>query len=341
MIMAETEEQAVPFEKGDINLKETDYTGAAKIALVIFVGGLLALPIVVGSSYLSFVAISIMIFAIMATGYNVMLGWSRLLVFCPSALAIIGGVTSALLMKIFGVPFLLAMLIGGILAGVVGAGIAYSAIIIKSVFEIVIATLAFEQLVFYLFTNWDRVGSTGIQDIPKPSLGPVVFTSLTEQYVLLLVLLTLSVFLIAMFDQSLTGILTIATSEDEDLLQSIGYSPGKYKLISIMLGAFLLGIGGSLYAHTNGLITPSQFTLQQSVLLVVIVALGGLRTVRGPVVGAVIMVGLPEVIRSFGLGEIRAYLIGLTLIGVILLMPKGILGTFYERSENRGTDEIE
>lgn len=332
--MGETEQQTAEFQKEDVDLRRIDYAGAAKTAVVVMAVGLAALPLVAGSSYLSYVALSIMIFGIMATGYNVMLGWSRLLVFCPAALAIIGGVSSVLLMKTVGFPFLLAMLLGGVLAGITGAGIAYSAIIIKSPFEIVIATLAFEQVVFYLMVNWGRIGSNGIRDIPDPSVG-VALSSQIEQYLLLLAVLSLVIFVVATFDRSLTGILTIATSEDEDLVQSIGYSPSRYKLVSIVLGAFLLGIGGSLYAHVNGLITPNQFTIERSVLLVVIVVVGGLRTVRGPIVGAVLMVGLPEVIRSIGLDRIRAYLIGLTLIGIVLFLPKGVLGSFYEWYENR------
>lgn len=332
--MGETEQRTAEFHEEDVDLREVNYVGAAKTAVVVTVVGLAALPLVMGSSYLSFVALSIMIFGIMATGYNVMLGWSRLLVFCPAALAIIGGVTSVLLMKVVGVPFLVALLAGGTVAGLTGVGIAYSAIIIKSPFEIVIATLAFEQLVFYLLVNWDRVGSNGIRNIPDPSIGMALTTQI-EQYLLLLGVLTVAIFLVATFDRSLTGILTIATSEDEDLVQSIGYSPSRYKLVSIVLGAFLLGIGGSMYAHINGLITPGQFTIDRSVLLVVIVVVGGLRSVRGPIVGAIIMIGLPEVIRSFGLGRIRPFLVGLTLIGIVLFLPKGVLGTFYEWYENR------
>lgn len=326
-------------EEVDVDLRDVAWGGPLRAAGTVLVAGLLVAPLVMTSNYVGYVALLVPIFAVMAAGYNLMLGWPNLLVFCPAALAIIGGVTSSLLAIEFGLPFLATLLVGGLVAAVIGTAVAASVIVIGSAFEIVIATLAFEQIVFYVLTNWERIGPTGIGGMPEPSLGPLVFTTQLEQYGFLLAVLVLVTFVVAAFDRSLFGTLSIATSENEDLLRSMGYNPSRYKLVSVVLGAFVLGIGGALYAHVNGLITPGSFTLDQTVFLLVIAVVGGLRTVHGPIVGAVLMVGLPEVVRSMGLGDFRPYIIGMTLIIVILFLPGGIVGSIadrFDRFDNGG-----
>ncbi|MFC5973548.1 branched-chain amino acid ABC transporter permease [Halomarina salina] len=323
-------------EQIDGDLERIEWQSVARSVGITLVLGLLAIPLVSASSYVGYTALLVLVFAVMASGYNLMLGWPNLLVFCPAALAVIGGVTSALLVNVFGVPYLLAMLAGGVVAAVVGSLVALSAIAIGSSFEIIIATLAFEEIVYYLFTNWGAVGPTGISGIPAPAIGPVTFETQVAQYLFLLAVLTVAVAVVATFDRSLVGTLAVATSENEDLLRSIGYNPTRYKFVSVVVGALLLGVGGSLYAHVNGLITPGGFTLDQTVFLLVIAVVGGLRTVHGPIIGAIILVGLPEVVRTFGLSDMKPYIVGGMLIVVVLFLPRGVLGGLYDRLGNGG-----
>ncbi|MCD2203384.1 branched-chain amino acid ABC transporter permease [Halobacterium sp. KA-6] len=334
--MSNPESTATPEDELDVDLRNLKWTEPIRTAVFVLFAGLIAVPLVISSSYVGYVSLLVLMFGIMASGYNIMLGWPNLLVFCPAALAVIGGVVSSLLAIQMGLPFVVTLLIGGVTAAIVGSAVAMSAIIIGSTFEIVIATLAFEQIVYYVFTNWGEVGPTGISGMPSPSLGPLVFTSQIEQYVFLLAVLVLVIFIVTAFDRSLFGTLAIATGEDEELLRSIGYNPSRYKLISVVLGSFVLGIGGALYAHVNGLITPGAFTLDQTVLLLVIAVLGGLRTIYGPIVGAILMIGLPEIIRSMGFGDYRPYVIGVTLILVILFLPSGIVGGFNDYFDGFG-----
>ncbi|MFC6766497.1 branched-chain amino acid ABC transporter permease [Natrinema soli] len=329
--MSNPEATAIPEDEVATDVRSVAWADVIRPAVIVLVAGLLAIPLVVSSSYIGYVALLILLFSVMASGYNMMLGWPNLLVFCPAALAITGGVTSALLTMQHELPFIATLLIAGAVAAVVGTAVAASVIVIGSAFEIVIATLAFEQIVYYAFTNWERVGPTGVIGIPQPSIGPLTFASQVEQYVFLLAVLVLVVFLVAAFDRSLFGTLAIATSENEELLRSIGYNPSKYKLVSVVLGAFILGVGGALYAHVNALITPGSFVLDQTVFLLVIAVVGGLRTVYGPIVGAVLMVGLPEAVRSAGLGDFRPYFVGATLILVILFLPRGLVGGVSDR----------
>lgn len=323
-----TAEGAAAVESLDIDLHGVEWLSVLLKGVAILVPGLLFLPL--ATSRLGFIVLPILYFSVMAVGYNVMVGWPNLLVFCPAALAIIGGVSSALLAQT-GVPFVVAFLLGGVVAGLVGALIALFAVIIRTPFDFVIATLAFEQLVFYGLVVWDRVGPAGLRGIPNPGLLGMELTSQLEMYLFLLGVLVVSVMVVASFDNSLLGTLSIATSENEDLLTSIGYQPSKYKFVSIVLGAFLLGIGGALYAHTTNLVVPNSFTLTQTVFLLTIIVVGGLRTIYGPVVGAIVMVGIPEFSRLFGISGFQQYLIGAALIGIILFAPSGLVGTLQDR----------
>lgn len=329
--MSSPEATATPEDEVNVDMRSIVWSDVIRPPVLVLLAGLAAIPLVISSNYVGYVALLILMFGVMAAGYNLMLGWPNLLVFCPAALAITGGVTSSLLTTEMGLPFAVTLLVAGLTAAVVGTAVAASVIVIGSAFEIVIATLAFEQIVYYAFTNWERVGPTGISGIPQPSIGSLTFATQLEQYMFLLAILVLVVFLVAAFDRSLFGTLAIATSENEELLRSIGYNPSRYKLVSVVLGAFILGIGGALYAHINALITPGSFTLDQTVFLLVIAVVGGLRTVYGPIIGAVLMVGLPEVVRSVGLGDFRPYIVGTTLILVILFLPRGLVGGIYDR----------
>lgn len=302
-------------------------------ALVVGVG-LLAAPLVVQSAYFGITALLILVFAIMAVGYNVILGWPNMLVFAPSAFAIIGGVTSALLAIQLDVPFVIALLAGGVVASATGVLVALGAVAVGSAFEVVITTLAFEYIVFYLLTNWEMVGPEGISRIPDPSLGSIVFADPIGQYLLLLAVLAVGVLLVTVFDRSLVGTLTIATGENEELLRSIGYNPSRYKIIAIALGAFLLGVGGVLYAYTNSLITPGSFQIHQTIFLMTIVVVGGMRRILGPVVGAIILVSIPELTRLFGIGQARPYIVGSVLVLIVMFFPGGILGTL--RNDQNG-----
>lgn len=125
-------------------------------AIVVAVG-LLAAPLVLQSTYFGLTALLVLMFAVMAVGYNVILGWPSMLVFAPSAFAIIGGVTSALLVMQLGVPFVVALVLGGAVASITGVVVALGAVAVGSAFEVVITTLAFEHIVYYLLTNWKVV----------------------------------------------------------------------------------------------------------------------------------------------------------------------------------------
>jgi branched-chain amino acid transport system permease protein len=323
-------EDAAAVDGFDIDLAGVDWPTVVRKALYVLVPGLLFIPF--ATSNIGFIARPILIFAIIAMGYNIMVGWPDLLVFCPAAIAIVGGVSSGLIAQA-GVPFVVAFLPGGVAGALVGVVVALIAIIIRTSFDFVIATLALEQLIFTALVIWAAVGPAGLRlgDIETPSIAGMALTGQVETYLFLLAVLVLSVVVVAAFDNSLLGTLSVATGENEDLLTSIGYQPSKYKFVSLVLGAFLLGIGGASYIHVNNLMVPNSWVLPQTVVLLTIIVVGGLRTIHGPIIGALVMVGIPEFSRLLGISGFQQYLIGGALIAIVLFAPAGIIGTYQNR----------
>lgn len=323
-------EDAAVIDGLEVDLAGVDWPTVVRQALYVLVPGLLLIPF--ASSRFGFIARPILIFAIIALGYNVMVGWPDLLVFCPAAIAIIGGISSGLIAQA-GVPFVVAFLLGGVAGALVGVVVALIAIIIRTSFDFVIATLALEQLVFTGLVIFAAVGPAGLRlgGVETPAIAGMALTGQVETYLFLLAVLVLGVVVVAAFDNSLLGTLSVATGENEDLLTSIGYQPSKYKFVSLVLGAFLLGIGGASYIHVNDLMVPNSWVLPQTVFLLTIIVVGGLRTVHGPIIGALVMVGIPEFSRLFGISGIQQYLIGTALIVIVLFAPRGILGTYQNR----------
>lgn len=310
--------------------QSVNWYAAVKSTLPVLVGGLLFAPLVLLSDYIGSFTLIILVFAVMISGFDLMFGWSDLYVFCPAAFVLIGGVTSALLVGTFGLPFLVAFFAAGVISAITGLLIAIAVVTIGADFDIVIATLAFGEVLILLLNNWKPVGPTGIFSISQPALGSVELSSQIAQYSFLLAVVMVTIFTVNAFTRSRLGTLVVAMAENEDLFQSIGYNPAKYKFITILLGTFLLGIGGSLYAHVNGIITPRDFGVHQTLFFVLILLIGGMRSTYGPLIGAVVMVSLPEVARLFGIGNLRPYLVGGFLIVVVLLMPRGIVGKFSQ-----------
>lgn len=293
--------------------------------------GLAFAPVVVLSDYLGSIILIVFVYGITISGFDLMFGWANLYVFCPAAFALIGGVTSALLVDTLGLPFLVGFLAAGVTSALAGLLIAGGVVVIGTDFDIVIATLAFGELLVLLLANWEPVGPTGIFSISRPAIGPFELTSQLAQYGFLLVVFVLTIFAVNVFARSRFGTLIVAMGENEDLFRSIGYNPARYKVITILFGTILLGIGGGLFAHVNGIITPGRFDVHQTLFFTVILLVGGLRSVYGPFVGALVIASLPEVVRLFGMGNIRPYVVGGFLVVVVLVMPTGIVGRLGDK----------
>jgi len=241
-----------------------------------------------------------------------------------AAFASIGGYTAGILTMKLGVPFLLSVVAGSVLAGLVGLLIGLPVLRLKGVF-LAIATLSFGEVVRIVVLNLDITGGAqGLVGIPNRTKTWGIY-------------LTLAVagYCIARLRHSRLGWCFASIREDETAAKAMGIDTTYYKNVSFILGAILAGLAGALYAHLNYIITPREFGFSVAVDLLIFNIVGGTRVWYGPILGAVLLTALPEILRGTGItaGPIRMAVNGVILLLVILFLPNGLV-SILRRSED-------
>jgi branched-chain amino acid transport system permease protein len=243
-----------------------------------------------------------------------------------AAFAGIGGYTAGILTMKLGVPYLLSLAAGSVLAGLVGLVIGLPVLRLRGVF-LAIATLAFGEVVRIAVLNIDITGGAeGLVGIPNITTTWGIYLSLG-----------LAGFAIARLRRSRIGWCFESIREDETAAAAMGINTTYYKTLSFVLGAILAGFAGGLYAHLTYIITPGEFGFSVAVNLLIYNIVGGIRVWYGPVLGAVLLTSLPEILRGIGVtaGPIRMAVNGLILLLVILFLPNGLVSIFDRRGRRK------
>jgi len=251
-------------------------------------------------------------------GINVLLGWSVYLPITTAQASIgnagfmaIGAYVSSVLTLQLGFPLFLAILTGGIVASVIGFMLGIPALRLKGIY-LVMATLAFGEMVRNIFLNWEFFGGAyGMRGMKGTSL------SLVYLWVFI------ALFGFALLSRSRLRLSLDSIHDDEPVSQISGTNIVKIKVGAFGFGALLAGIGGGLYAHYMRFIEPGSFSVLLSVYMLLFVIMGGMRTHWGPVLGAIIFTIVPEISR--GLRDYRGVFFGGLIIALMLFRPKGII----------------
>lgn len=242
-----------------------------------------------------------------------------------------GAYTAALLAVNFQLPFLLvlpvAILLSGLLALVV------SAIALRTIDDyFIICTLGIQVVVFSLMNNWMSLtnGPMGIPGIPTASIFGFEFNSKISFLLLTLVFTAIVFFIIRNVTKSPFGRVLIALSEDEIFTKSLGKKVYFSKVASFTIGAMLAAIPGVLYAHYISYIDPTSFTVDESIFILSIVIIGGMRNLWGLVIAASVLVFLPEALRFLGMpsniaANMRQIIYGLALVVMMFKFSQGFL----------------
>lgn len=275
-------------------------------------------------NYLQYVLNLVLIYVIIAIGLNLLLGYAGQFAFAHAALMGIGAYTAALLTTRAGLSYWLCLPLSGVVAAVIGAAGALPAMRMRRVY-LALLTLAFAQLVIWVLINWSSVtlGTDGV-DLRAPTLfGWRVRGDKSVFYVILPVTI-LMYWLGKRIAESHWGRAFVTIRENEIVARCNGINVARTKTVVFALSAFYAGIGGGLYALALGFIVPDSFGLGQLTLHFSIVVLGGLLSLFGAVIGAVLLTTLPEVLRD--LQALQEIIYGLVLMLAILWMPQGIAG---------------
>jgi branched-chain amino acid transport system permease protein len=306
------------------------FTGKKLIYLLIIIAAIL-LPVFVKDKYWMHIFILMCIWSIAALSLNLIMGYTGQANLAMGGFFGIGSYATALLMLKLGMGFGPALVLSALLASLIGFLIGLPTLRTKGSY-FAIGTLCFNVIIFIAVERWESLteGTRGLMGIPPPAPialpwgATINFTSLAPMYYLMLLFLFFTLFVMYRIVNSLVGRSLMAVRENEELTSSIGIDPMKTKLLAFVASIFLGSIAGSLYAVYIGFLDPEIASYHVTFEVLLFVMLGGIGTITGPIVGAVVVTLLGEVLHYLDAFRLVAY--GLVLVLVIIFMPQGIVG---------------
>ncbi|MEW6054284.1 MAG: branched-chain amino acid ABC transporter permease [Nitrospirota bacterium] len=274
------------------------------------------------------------IYIILALSLNLIVGYTGLPALGHIAFACVGAYTSSLLALNYGVSPWLGLVIGACFASIIGLIIGIPSIRLKGDY-LALATFGFGVIVYSVSKNWVDLtrGPMGLPGIPKFSVFGFELQPLWTYLILVIFFVGLTGVVINRIVHSPFGRILRSIRDDEIASLSIGTNVNRYKLTVFVIGAFLAGIAGSLYAHYITFIDPSSFTVMESIAVLLMVVFGGMGSVKGSFIGALVLVIFPEMLRFLGMpssvaAPLRQMIYGLLLIVLMLKRPQGIIGEY-------------
>lgn len=284
--------------------------------------------------YIFHILIIVSIYGILALAQNLVMGETGLLTAAGAAFYGIGAYGTAILATKFGVNIFISLIFIPIIAGlitlIVGIGFARFR---DDYF--MLATLGFLMIFNTAVKNWENLtgGAYGIANISKPEIFNFKFGTPFSFFFLSFAVFLVVAFISYLISRSSFGRVLNAIREDEDSLEIFGYPTSSYKLLAFTIGATLSAFAGVLFASYLTFIDTNLFTVNESLLLWAMIILGGIGRNRGALIGAFLLIILPEGLRFVGFpvefaALLRQFIYGLLLILLMLYRPKGILGKY-------------
>lgn len=265
----------------------------------------------------------ILCFVIAAVGMNVVSGYAGQITIAQAGFMGIGAYSTTLLMSMLGWTYLLALPIAAIGTALLGSLVAIPALRIKGHY-LALATLAIQIIIFTIMRNWVSVtgGPNGLR-VPQPTILGSSFTDTTKYWFVGLIAL-ISIVIVRNLARSAFGRALVTMREEQLLATVMGVNITRYKLLAFGTSALYAGVAGGLFAGTVMFLDPAAFGIEVSISFLVMLIFGGLGTVVGPAIGAIVVVGAPDFFRSFEEHWPLYYYI--TLLVFLLFLPFGIVG---------------
>jgi branched-chain amino acid transport system permease protein len=311
--------------------------GGQRFWYALLLVALLLAPAVV-SEYMLSQFVFICIYGIVGLGLMLLTGYTGQVSLGHAAFMAVGAYTHVLLLSL-GWPFLLALTAAALLSGAAGIVVGLPALRVRGIY-LAIATMAFGFIVEEVAARWESVtgGNSGLQ-VHAPVIAGIKFESTAALFYLCLAFAVLATLVVMNLLRSPTGRAFVAIRDSEISAQSMGINLARYKTTAFALSALLTGIAGALYAHQIRFITPEQFTILQSIELLLMVVIGGLGSIHGAFFGAAFIISLPQVIgwlKDFlpdaiaNATGLRPVIFGAVMIFVVLAEPYGIYGRWLK-----------
>lgn len=275
--------------------------------------------------YLAMILDYICIYTIAVTGLDLLFGYTGQVSFGQAGFYAIGAYGSTLLSMNLGIPPILSIVLGAVLAMIFGVIVAFPASRLVKHF-LSLLTIAFGQMVYTFIVGaaWLTKGPSGIVNVPKVSIFGLTLKGYQMYFWLVLVAVILVLIAKRNIIDSRIGRAFIAIRENPHAAAGMGINVAKYKIMAFAISAFLAGLSGAFYAHMVGFISPDTFTSAQSNMFMTMLLFGGIATISGSLIGAAIITVITELLQSFAAAQTLIYA-GFILI-VLFLLPNGVVG---------------
>jgi len=311
---------------GKLKSLKTKFEKTKPILIGISVLILFIIPFINLNSYYINVINKVLIYVLMALGLNILVGYTGLVSLGQAGFVAIGAYVTTILTTKLELNFFLATFIALLMAAGFGILLGLPTLRLSGPY-LTIVTLGFGEIIRTIIIVWDSVtnGPLGIRNIPMPSIFGFELTVRNGGLYLLTLICTLLVMIFSVkLYKGKVGRAMRAIKVDERASIMMGINTTYYKVLAFVLAAVICALAGALYAPQLGYIDQDTFTFDMSTMILSIVILGGMGTIRGMVVGSLVLVVLPEMSRS--LMDYRFVLYGLVLVFMMRFRPEGLLG---------------
>lgn len=282
-------------------------------------------PWIVTDRFIMRMAILCLMYVMLSLGLNLVTGYMGQMSFGHAAFWGIGAYTAAILTKNIGTGTIPAFIAAAIVTGIFGFLLGLPVLKLKG-YYLTIVTMGFCEIVRLVELNWMDItnGPMGISGIPEFCFFGIKFGSYRSFYFIILLLVILTTVLIQRLIRSPFGIALKAIRDDDVVAEAMGVQIVRYKITAFVISAMIAGIAGAFYAQYITYIDPTSFTYNASQEMLVMVIFGGLGSIPGSYLGALVLTILPELLR--GLMEYRMLIYGVLMVVMMLVKPEGILG---------------
>ncbi|PLX66245.1 MAG: branched-chain amino acid ABC transporter permease [Denitrovibrio sp.] len=306
-------------------------------------GGILAvlcvLPFITDSYQINILTVALM-YIVLGLGLNIVVGLAGLLDLGFVAFYAVGAYTYALLNHHFGLSFWIVLPIGGSLAAIFGILLGFPVLRLRGDY-LAIVTLGFGEIIRLVLENWNdfSMGPSGIANIDRPTFFGMDLTlnqSTIYIYFLMILFTIFTIFFVNRLQNSRIGRAWLALREDETACQAMGVGKTRTKLMAFALGAAWAGLMGVVFAAKTTFINPASFTFLESAIILSVVVLGGMGSIPGVILGALIMILLPEYLRAFS--EYRMLVFGGAMVVMMVFRPQGLVSNFRRKYSFHSAD---
>jgi branched-chain amino acid transport system permease protein len=292
---------------------------------------LLILPLFLGK-YSIFLLSLLAVYALVSLGLNLLMGYTGQIAAGHAGFLAIGAyVTAIFTANLEWLPCPLILLLAGTISGLIGFLLGIPILRLKG-FYIAMATLAFGVVVSEIILQWSSVtgGDDGFS-VPTARIGSFVFDSDFKLFYLIIPVTVIMTLLAKNLVNGYIGRAFIALRESEVAAQTTGVDLAKYKTIAFAVSAFYTGVAGGLFAYLITFLSPDAFTIELSIDFIAMIVIGGMGSILGSIIGAVILTGMQQILA--GLQDLQVLIFGLSLIVFMIFMPRGIVGMLVDLKE--------